>query len=197
MARLKLALCVILAAASWPVWAENWEAEEPQERCALCHGYFGDGPRPKFPKLAAQRPEYLEAQVRAFLAGTRHNDGGQMVQIVTEITEDEIPVAINWFASQDPPTPTQPDDPSLADQGAGVWADRGCGTCHAPQEAATTNAPLLTAQHPAYLAKQIRDFQAGRRDWIGGDKQALLAPLSETDIVALSAWLGATPRAPK
>ncbi|WP_172329451.1 c-type cytochrome [Mangrovicoccus sp. HB161399] len=174
--------------------AGAWEMAEPQERCALCHGYFGDDPRPKFPKLAGQQPGYLEAQIDAFLGGHRANDGGQMAKTVTEIAPEDIPQVVEWFAAQDPPAADPPDDPALAGRGALVYAVSGCGECHDAGPGLKPATPLLTAQHPAYLAKQLRDFRSGARAMPDRLKRQAVEGLDETDIDAVAAWLGAAPR---
>ncbi|HAO32028.1 MAG TPA: cytochrome c4, partial [Candidatus Competibacteraceae bacterium] len=51
--------------------------------CAACHGAVGAGnPAAKFPALAAQHSDYLEAQLKAFRAMERANDAGQMMRAI-------------------------------------------------------------------------------------------------------------------
>lgn len=131
------------------------------ETCALCHGLFGASHNAKFPHLGGQKPAYIEAQLRAFIAGHRQNDGGQMAAIVTELKPEDIPVVVDWFASQDPPVPTSAKaDPA----GADAFADLGCGGCHDNSADSAPGVPYLTAQHSGYLTKQMQDFRDARRD---------------------------------
>ncbi|MEV8466921.1 hypothetical protein AB0T83_09040 [Fluviibacterium sp. DFM31] len=181
-------LALMLMAA--PVTADGvLDYENAYEACALCHGLFGDSRRAKFPKLAGQDPVYLEAQILAFLSGQRRNDGGQMVAVVTELDAADIPVVVDWFATQDPPTPAPPPQ---GEEGALLYILGECGSCHDSR----TGVPLLTAQHPAYLAKQMRDFRAGLRPVSTRAKTAAMMALSEAEIDTLAAWLGAQPREP-
>lgn len=163
------------------------EAFPPYERCALCHGLFGVSHHPKFPNLAGQKPAYLEAQIRAFHDGHRTNDGGQMSAIVTELKPDDIPVVVNWFASQDPPEPVTPE---AGRNGASNFTDAGCAACHSDPDG---DAPHLTAQHAGYLTKQMEDFRDGRR---AGSEIAEMhrALLLEAEIKAISLFLAATER---
>lgn len=187
-AALALGLTAAPVLASTPALADfDAESYPPYERCALCHGLFGVSANPRFPHLGGQKPAYLAAQIRSFLDGTRHNDGGQMVAMVTELAAADIPVAVAWFASQDPPPPT---DQTAA---TSAYADLGCAACH--DDPADPLAPHLTAQHPEYLVKQMEDFRTGRRDGsdIADMHRALLTDHAAT-IVPLATYLAATPR---
>ena len=187
-AALALGLAATPVLTATPVLADfDAESYPPYERCALCHGLFGVSANPRFPHLGGQKPAYLAAQIRAFLDGSRHNDGGQMSAIVTELAAADIPVAVAWFASQDPPPPTGQTAATTA------YTDFGCAACH--DDAADPLAPHLTAQHPEYLAKQMEDFRTGRRDGsdIADMHRALLAD-RQSDIAPMAHHLAATPR---
>lgn len=153
-----------LVASSALLWAlpaaADFDADSypPYETCALCHGLFGQSRTDKFPHLAGQKPAYLRAQLEAFLAGERFNDGGQMASIVTELKPEDFAVVVKWFSEQDPPAPsTSPPD----DLGKTLITEAGCFECHG--EGSSENVPHLTAQHAGYLAKQMRDFRDGAR----------------------------------
>lgn len=161
------------------------------ETCALCHGLFGVSHTAKFPNLGAQDPTYLENQLRAFLAGERTNDGGQMAAIVLELQDGDIELVVDWFSSQDPPEPVVAGNTS---EGAALYAEHGCGVCH-DNVADTPGVPYLTAQHAGYLAKQMRDFAVGNRGGgpLGVEHSDIL-PESEAGIDALADYLAARPR---
>lgn len=146
------------------VWADPAAADfdassyPPYETCALCHGLFGQSRVDKFPHLAGQKPAYIRAQLDAFLSGERTNDGGQMRSIVTELMPEDFPIVVQWFSEQEPPKPfPHPAD----DTGMTLTGDAGCLDCHG--EGGAQDAPHLSAQHPGYLAKQMRDFRDGAR----------------------------------
>lgn len=159
----------------------------PYERCALCHGLFGVSHMGKFPNLAGQKPDYLAAQIEAFHAGHRTNDGGQMAAIVTELKPEDIPIVVEWFSTQAPPKPID-----LTDDGAASshYAALGCDTCHAEP---TNPAPHLTAQHPEYLTKQMEDFLEGRRSG-SAIAQMHQEMLKEAEIKAISLYLAGKSR---
>lgn len=177
---------VVLAFAN-PSWADFDAASyPPYERCALCHGLFGQSHNAKFPHLAGQKPVYIEAQLQAFLKGTRTNDGGQMSAIVTELKPEEFPVVVEWFSTQDPPDPGTAPKNSI---GETLVADLGCFGCHISDAEAV---PYISAQHAGYLEKQMNDFETGARN-SGNIHKELLTPV-KTNIVAIAAYLSSVER---
>lgn len=169
------------------------EHDAPYEICALCHSLDGVSRMAKFPKLAGQPAPYIEKQLHDFLSGRRANDGGQMAAIVTEITPEDFPIVAAWFASQAAPAPEDLGDVST---GMALFSDLGCVTCHGPETASDVT-PHLTAQHTAYLAKQMVDFRDGdRANDPDGAMQAAMVNVSDSEIAALAAYLAATAREP-
>ncbi|SNR83012.1 c-type cytochrome [Puniceibacterium sediminis] len=162
------------------------------ERCALCHGLFGDSQRDRFPKLAGQRPAYIEAQIRAFLSGQRSNDRGQMAAVVTELGPGDIAEVVDWFSSQSHPAPVPAGD---TETGYIAYLSAGCEECHDERASGPEKIPYLASQHPAYLAKQMRDMRDGRRLGATVDAmQAQLSGLSDADLDAIAAYLAGQDR---
>ena len=66
--------------------------------CAACHGAAGAGnPAAKFPAIAAQHADYLQAQLKAFRAMERANDAGQMMRaIAAKMTDTEIKAVASY-----------------------------------------------------------------------------------------------------
>lgn len=142
-----------------PAWADfDPDAYPRYETCALCHGLFGVSHNAKFPHLGGQDPVYLEAQLRAFIAGSRTNDGGQMAAIVTELQAGDLELVVEWFSTQDPPAAS---GLSGSEAGASLASELECTSCHIDNRA--LGVPHLTAQHAGYLEKQMADFRDGRR----------------------------------
>jgi cytochrome c553 len=184
------------------------ENAPPQEICGMCHGLDGISRMAKFPKLAGQKAAYLERQIRDFREGRRHNDGGQMTAIATEIAEPQIAEVAAYFAGLPPPGPQAAElDPAsraraealvnTGDRTAGIPA---CRSCHGPGPALgeeRIEGPHLTAQHEDYLARQLRDFRSGARtNDPGRAMQRAAARLSDGDIAALARFLAASTREP-
>ncbi|MEM8744634.1 MAG: c-type cytochrome, partial [Pseudomonadota bacterium] len=176
---------------------------KPWEVCGLCHGIDGISRMQKFPKLAGQDQAYLEKQLHDFRAQKRHNDGGQMAAIVTEIKEDEIPDIAAHFSSSAPPKPIETETAEIdlsrarilfesGDSGTGIPACKGC---NLPSHRGEIAGPRITAQHPDYLAKQLRDFRTGTRsNDPTGTMPGITSKLTEREIDALAAYIAALPR---
>ncbi|HZF19746.1 MAG TPA: c-type cytochrome [Burkholderiales bacterium] len=66
--------------------------------CAACHGATGAGLPAQYPRLAGQYPEYVEAQLKAFRAGDRHNDANKMMQsIAAKMSDPEIRAVADYI----------------------------------------------------------------------------------------------------
>lgn len=80
--------------------------------------------------------------------------------------------------------------PGLAragDAAAGQAKAAVCAGCHGPDGNSTNPEwPKLAGQGAAYLAKQLREFKAGKR--VNATMQGMAAPLSEQDIADLAAF---------
>jgi Cytochrome c553 len=69
--------------------------------CVQCHAPGGVGVGANFPPLAGQPAAYIEAQLRAWQQGTRHNDPLALMQhVAKQLTPQEIQAVAGWFAAQ-------------------------------------------------------------------------------------------------
>jgi cytochrome c553 len=180
------------------------EGMQPWHPCATCHSLDGISAMARFPKLAGQRAAYIVKQVRDFRDGRRNNDGGQMQASASDIDDGDLAKAASYFASLPPPPP----DGSLETngeewrRGAKLYQDgdapsgiASCGSCHDGAESKRPDAPLLKAQHAAYLAKQLSDWRSGeRRNDLSQTMPGVAAKLSDRDISALATFLASQPR---
>ena len=65
--------------------------------CAGCHGPMGNGLRSPYPKISGQHSDYVEAQLRAFRDGSRHNNE-PMEQIAFRLSDPEIKALADFVA---------------------------------------------------------------------------------------------------
>jgi cytochrome c553 len=69
--------------------------------CVQCHGPGGVGVGAHFPPLAGQPAAYIEAQLKAWQNGTRHNDPLQLMQhLSAALSAQDIQAVAAWFAAQ-------------------------------------------------------------------------------------------------
>lgn len=167
------------------------------EHCALCHSADGISRMAKFPKLAGQKPAYIEKQLRDFRAERRTNDGGPMVTNAGLLSDAQIAEVALYFGSlPSPPPDGDGSDPAMIAAGqrlfdngkpeAGVAA---CVTCHAGGGISGIVAPKIASQHPRYLRKQLEDFRSGdRSNDPDGIMRGIARGLSEYEIEAVTAY---------
>ena len=205
--RWRTIIVLIAAASTIPVARADMlitDGMQPWETCAECHSLDGISATARFPKLAGQRPGYIAKQVRDFSEGRRHNDGGQMASVAGEIDDKDLAKAADYFGG----LPAPPPDASLAAEseewrrGAALYREgepasgiTQCSECHDDAEPGRTDAPLLKAQHAAYLAKQLHDWRSGgRQNDVSQIMPTIAAKLSDRDISALATFLASQPR---
>jgi cytochrome c553 len=71
-------------------------------------------------------------------------------------------------------------------------ANQVCVACHTVDGSRGLPAnPILAGQHPEYLAKQLREFKAGKR--VNAIMQGMVAALSDEDMVNVAAFYGSLP----
>ena len=67
--------------------------------CAGCHGPDGAGIPNQYPRIAGQFSEYVDAQLKAFRAGSRANDpNGMMRGVASRMTDEEIRAVAEYAA---------------------------------------------------------------------------------------------------
>jgi cytochrome c553 len=81
---------------------------------------------------------------------------------------------------------------TAADRPLGSLIESRCALCHGPEgESASAIYPRLAAQHPEYMAKQLKDFRDGRRK---SDTMSEMAKdLTDGEIAALAGFFAGKP----
>src|SRR5205085_2273645 len=68
--------------------------------CSACHGARTGGPI-ETPTLTGQYAQYIEAQLKAFASGTRHNDiYHRMRSVAAKLTSNEIRLLAIYYSGQ-------------------------------------------------------------------------------------------------
>lgn len=71
--------------------------------CKSCHGPGNHGAGGVFPGIASQHAGYIEAQLKAWKAGTRKNDPQDLMgSIARRMSDDDIRAVAAWLATQSP-----------------------------------------------------------------------------------------------
>ena len=171
--------------------------------CGGCHGPDGNAPVPQFPKLAGQRSDYVEKQLRDFKAGQRSDP--VMAGMAAMLSDQDIADVAAYFESR--AVRSGAGTTELAAAGETLYSkgrpENGlfpCIGCHGPNGEGANGAieggfPAVGGQNPEYLAKQLKSFRDSARanDW-KGIMQIVASRMSDEDIAAVIAYLAALPR---
>ena len=175
--------------------------------CATCHGAQGRSPLSNIPVLAGQRPEWLEARLKAFRRQGARNGSGIMPRYAANLKDAQITALARMYAADPPPPATRP--PADSDLGAGQTLyvrgrprDRviACGTCHTDAGTGTTTPliPALRGQHAGYVTYRLNGYRAlpiTTADGQAGPQamRTVARSLSDADIRAVAAYVEAMP----
>lgn len=91
------------------------------------------------------------------------------------------------FALTSPSRAAEPAPAAKPDLAKGQAVAQACAACHTADGSRGAPAnPILAGQHPEYLAKQLAEFKAGKRQ--NPIMQGMAAPLSESDMRNVAAF---------
>lgn len=183
--------------------------------CAACHGDQGQGDGPSAnPAIGGMQANYLQAQLVAFKKGTRPNP--TMSDIAKGLDDAQIAAVSSYIATLPGPD-ANPSPLSLDEAGGKELVRQGriifqygkklardewvpsCRLCHGDAgQGAGDRFPPLSGQHPKYIEAQLQAFsQGGRSNDPNGLMTAIAAKLTDADIKAVAAYLGAYQAAPQ
>jgi cbb3-type cytochrome c oxidase subunit III len=139
--------------------------------CSGCHGVHGRSESPMFPKLNAQTPEYIEAQLKGFREHARGETAARdyMWGMAALLDEAAVKSLADYYSHQ-AATRGAAGASTLMAKGQEIFEhgvpDKGvpaCASCHGAQAQGAGTFPRLAGQHQEYLLRQIEVFQNGTR----------------------------------
>lgn len=168
---LPVAACLALLCSAQVTAQEAHGARLATQLCAACHGVHGDSKSPMFPKLNAQTPDYLIAQLKGFRQHVRgESDARAYMWAIASQLDDATVASLADYYGQEKPTAGAAGDAALTAQGQKIFEqglpDKGvpaCASCHGAQGAGNGQFPRLAGQHADYLLRQIEVFKNGTR----------------------------------
>jgi cytochrome c553 len=185
--------------------------------CAACHGIDGNAQLPTMPRLAAQKADYLHAQIAAFRAAptpasveipawllpppavpgdarTGPNAVIYMIGPAHALATEDAKAASEWYARQTP-LPGPAGDTALVARGRELYTKGvpgtgaiACQDCHGADGAGLASFPRLAGQHASYLVRQLQAFASGHRS-PGSPMHGIAKDLPQADADALAAYL--------
>ncbi len=192
------ALLLLFAAA--PAFAQDEDAARLAIGvCAACHGPRGESVAPAFPRLAAQRAEYIESQLKSFRDRTRSDPmaQGYMWGMTSQLSDGTIAGLAEYYSKQKPVRNGQQGNPKLLQEGKTIYEQGipatnvpACITCHGKDAEGSAVYPRLAGQHAPYLVKQIALFKSAlRADPNAAVMHAISAGMSFEQAEAVAAYL--------
>ncbi len=178
-----------------PAAADGAAVTKAVQLCSTCHGPYGVSVSPEFPNLAAQRPSYLVAQLKAFQQHTRaeklaHDFMWGMAGLLDSQTIEGL---AKYYSAQKPAAP-RAGDPALVAQGKAIFAngipDRGilaCSACHGPDAKGTFDYPRLAGQNATYVVRQLEAIQSAAR--AAPVMHGIVQNLSPAEMVAVAEFV--------
>jgi cytochrome c553 len=177
--------------------------EAKLEYCKDCHGLSGQGYYGylTMPRLAGQNTEYIENQLRGFIARKREKDLFINMARVHGTSPDMQAALAAHFRELTPP-PLGGGPKQLVATGKQIYEDGipeanvpACAACHGPEAKGQDIIPRLAGQLYPYLVKELTRWDKDRGQSSSADQTtAVMLPiahnLSQSQISALAAYLG-------
>ncbi|UYM18312.1 c-type cytochrome [Endozoicomonas euniceicola] len=164
--------------------------------CTACHGATGISPAPLYPNLAGQGERYLIKQLKEIKSGVRSVP--EMAPFVAKLSDQDMEDISAFYAKQTAAKGVaDPDKVALGEKlfrfGDAKKAIPACSSCHSPtgQGNFLAGFPQISGQHPAYTAKQLKDYREGVRVNDGDSKtmRMISEKLSNKEVEALASYI--------
>ncbi|HKL54415.1 MAG TPA: c-type cytochrome [Wenzhouxiangellaceae bacterium] len=174
------------------VSAADAQAPGVADRCFGCHTEDGVTDNPNIPTIAGVGDFYIENQLTIFAEKARpcitgFLPEGEVVNkcaLIGALSESQRAALVEYFAGLDFEPFEQPVDAALAERGAVIHAEN-CERCHTENGTVSMDdSAILAGQPKQYLARQLRNFRAGKR-WQLESMAAEIEDLEDDDIDAL------------
>lgn len=188
----KMAALVMVASGACPLQADD---SLPLRNCTWCHGTAAEG-FSTAPRLAGQRPLYIEEELLNFNRHVRDNPlsqqymWGAAARLGPELSHD---LAV-YFSSL-PPKAANDGDPQLVAAGRSIYEEGipdanvvSCLVCHGPNAEGVREIPRLGGLSYSYLKSRLEQWGEGF-DSAAEPMHRVAGTLSPDEIAALASYL--------
>ena len=191
---LKIAILAIVAS-NVPAWAGGGESPAVRN-CTWCHGSAGQGFMVA-PRLAGQRPQYIESQIRSFREHARDNPFSKqyMWGAVAALRPYEARDLAIYFATI-APKPANDGDRDLAARGRTIYLDGipeanivSCYACHGPNAEGVRDIPRLGGLAYFYLKSRLEQWNQGYHSGTASPMPLVASSLGANEVEALASYL--------
>jgi cytochrome c553 len=173
--------------------------EAKLEYCKTCHGLSGQGYLGYFamPRLAGQQPEYIEAQLRAFIERRRSNP--VMRNVAHVLSPSMITALAMHFKNLNPkpfggaPRGSIATGKRIYEEGLPEANVPACSACHGTEGKGQNEIPRLAGQVYEYMVGQLTGWKSERGQGTAVDTSAIMAPtahnLTRSQVEAVAAYV--------
>lgn len=164
--------------------------------CTWCHGTSGQGYMVA-PRLAGQRPLYVESQIRSYREHTRDNPFSKqyMWSAVAALGPQAARDLAAYFATI-PPKPANDGDPNLVTKGKTIYLEgipeaniASCYACHGPNAEGVREIPRLGGLAYFYLKSRLEQWGQGYHSDMASPMPVVARELGPNEIEALASYL--------
>jgi cytochrome c553 len=187
----------ILAISCFAVSVSAGQAESPPVRnCTWCHGTGAQGYTPA-PRLAGQRPQYIENQLAAFRTHGRDNPlSKQYMWGAAENLNAQSARDLAMYFSTLPPKAAADGDLMLLARGRTIYQQGlpddnivACVVCHGPNAEGVERIPRLGGLAYSYLQRTLEQWGQGYHANSGPPMPDIASKLTPDQIEALASYL--------
>jgi cytochrome c553 len=172
-------------------------AESPAVRnCTWCHGAGAQGYTPA-PRLAGQRSQYIEDELRDFAVHARDNPLSKqyMWGAARNLSPQRVHDLATFFSAL-PPKAANDGDSRLVATGRTIYQEGlpnanivACVVCHAPDAEGVRQIPRLGGLGYSYLKRRLEQWGEGYHAAAGPPMPGIAGKLSSDQIAALASYL--------
>ncbi|MGY3532701.1 c-type cytochrome [Bradyrhizobium sp. USDA 4452] len=191
------ALLMVLSALTAPMaTAVAGEPTVSVQNCTWCHGTSAQG-YAIAPRLAGQRPAYLETQLKSFHERFRDNPlSRQYMWSATAVLGPQAARDLAAYFATIPPRPANDGNRNLAATGRTIYMEgipdaniAACYACHGPNAEGIRDIPRLGGLSRFYLKARLEQWGQGYHSVPGSPMPLVARPLASAEIEALASYL--------
>jgi cytochrome c553 len=191
---LKLTMLVIFASTASARAGDG--AGAGVRNCTWCHGTSGQG-YTVAPRLAGQRPQYIESQIRSFHEHSRDNPFSKqyMWGAVASLGPDAAHDLALYFAAI-APKPANDGHVDVAAAGRKIFVEGipdanivSCYACHGPQAEGVREIPRLAGLSYSYLKRRLQQWGQGYHSGPASPMPLVASTLGPEEVEALASYL--------
>jgi len=195
MKRFGLKMAILMIAASMAPAAAG-DGGASVGNCTWCHGTSGQGYMVA-PRLAGQRPQYIESQIQSFREHTRDNPFSRqyMWGAVAALGPQAARDLAAYFATI-APKPANDGDRDLAARGRTIYLEgipeaniASCYACHGPNAEGVRDIPRLGGLAYFYLKERLEQWGQGYHSGLASPMPLVARQLGPNEIEALASYL--------